>query len=84
MKKNLVIDKYRYFTAKGLKPNEEKEILELADLHIGKNTMNKYGEESINLLYKYLEDKEKIDEKIKLCIRNVRRKGSNYFIKGKS
>ena len=61
MKKNLVIDKYRYFTAKGLKPNEEKEILELADLHIGKNTMNKYGEESINLLYKYLEDKEKID-----------------------
>lgn len=61
MSKTLVIDKYKLYTDKGLDINETKKIMQIADLHVGKNTLNKYGEESIQLLEKYLEDTNNID-----------------------
>jgi len=61
MSKELITDKFKLITNKISRIDNGKKILQLSDLHFGKNTVNEYGKEALGLLEKYLEDTNDID-----------------------
>lgn len=61
MSKELITDKYKLITPRIITNNLGKKILILSDLHIGKNSVNKYGKEAFRLIERYLEDNNDID-----------------------
>ncbi len=61
MSKELILKRAKVITDKGLSEEQSKTILHLGDLHEGINSINKWGEISNKLFYKFLENLDNID-----------------------